>query len=92
MQRWGESYFETHAPVVNWLSVRLLLTLSVALDLDTRSIDFTMAYSQAKLKTRVFMDIPWGFEIEDANNRSACCMEFLTNWYGLKDGGLNWFE
>ena len=28
MQRWGESYFETYAPVVNWLSVRFLLTMS----------------------------------------------------------------
>ena len=64
MQGWGDAYFETHSPVVNWLSVRLLITLSVSMDLDTRSIDFTMAYPQAKLKNRVFMNIPWGFTIE----------------------------
>ena len=58
MQRWGKSYYETYAPVVNWLSVRFLLTMSIALDLDTRSIDFTMAYAQAPLKAPVYIEIP----------------------------------
>ena len=60
MQRWGESYYETHAPVVNWLSVRFLLTMSIALNLDTRSIDFTMACLQEKLKKDVYVETPWG--------------------------------
>ena len=38
------------------------------------------------------MEIPWGYEIQDEENRAAYCMELLTNWYGLKDGGLNWFD
>ena len=74
MQRWGESYFETYAPVVNWLSVRLLLTLSVAMNLETHSIDFTMVHPQAKLKNRVFMETPWGFKIEKEENTQAFCM------------------
>ena len=57
--------------------------------LDTRSIDFTMAYPQAKLKNRVFMDIPWGFTIEGESNPDAFYLELLTNWYGLRDAGLN---
>ena len=58
MQRWGEGYYETYSPVVNWLSIRFLLTMSVALELDTRSIDFTMAYPQADLKMNVCVDLP----------------------------------
>ena len=92
MQRWGEGYYETYSPVVNWLSIRFLLTMSVALDLDTCSIDFTMAYPQAHLKTDVYMEIPWGYEIEGEEHSSAFCMKLLTNWYGLRDAGLNWFD
>jgi len=32
MQTWGENYWETYAPVVNWLSVRTLFALSVIHD------------------------------------------------------------
>ena len=92
MQRWGESYFETCTPVVNQLSVRLLLTLSIVMHLETHSINFTIAYPQANLKTRVFMEIPWGYEILDKDNSKAFCMELLTNWCRLKDAGLNQYE
>ena len=62
------------------------------MNLDTESIEFTMACPQAKLKTRLFMEIPWGFQIENEAHSEMCCMELLTNWCGLRDGGLNWFE
>ena len=39
-QQHGISYFETYAPVVNWLSVRLLLILSVVHGWHSKSIDF----------------------------------------------------
>jgi len=29
MQRWGIDYWETYAPVVNWISVRLLMVLAI---------------------------------------------------------------
>ena len=29
MQRWGENYWETYAPVVNWISIRVLFILSL---------------------------------------------------------------
>ena len=74
MQRWGESYYETYALVVNWLSVRFLLTMSIALDLDTRSIDFTMAYAQALLKAPVYMEIPWGFKPAGIDHPDAYCL------------------
>ncbi len=28
MQTWGEKYWETYAPVVNWLSVRMMLAFN----------------------------------------------------------------
>lgn len=35
-QQWGENYWETFAPVVNWLSVRTMLVLSLIHDMNTR--------------------------------------------------------
>lgn len=92
MQRWGELHCETHAPAVNWLNVRFLLTMSVALDLDTRAIDFTMAYAQAPLKVPVCMEILWGFKPAEVNSPEAYCLKLLVNWCGLKDGGSNWYD
>ena len=44
MQRWGIGFWETYAPVVNWISVRLLLILAIIHGLDTKSIDFVLAF------------------------------------------------
>ena len=58
MQKWGESYYDTCSPVANRLSARFLMTMHVALDLETKSIDFAMTCSQEVLKTNAFMEIP----------------------------------
>ena len=62
MQRWGVDYSETYAPVVNWISVRLILAISVIHKLETKSIDFVLAFPQADLERDVFMELLYGFE------------------------------
>ena len=49
MQTWGENYWETYAPVVNWASVRMLLAVAKIHNLPSKSIDFVLAFPQAKL-------------------------------------------
>ena len=44
MQQWGVNYWETYAPVVNWISVRFLLVLSEIIGLESRAIDFVLAF------------------------------------------------
>ncbi len=66
MQQWGVNYWETYAPVVNWISVRFLLVLSEMLQLDTRAIDFVLAFPQADLDTPVYMCLPTGMVIDGA--------------------------
>lgn len=89
MQRWGENYWETYAPVVNWLSVRTLLVLSILLPLETRSIDFVLAFPQAKLDVDVYMEVPVGFTV-DQSRRYVLKLE--KNLYGLKQAAYNWYE
>ena len=57
MQGWGKSYYETYVPIVNWLSIRFLLTVVMNLKMETMSICFAMAHPQADLKTSFFMEV-----------------------------------
>lgn len=93
MQQWGVNYWETYAPVVNWMSVRILLAVASIHRLETRSIDFVLAFPQAKLDVDVFMELPIGIEIEDdVPNSHRYVLKLNRNLYGLKQGSANWFE
>ena len=61
-QQWGVNYWETYTPVANWTSVRLLLALAHIHGLESRSIDFVLAFSQAVLETEVYIEISYGFD------------------------------
>ena len=60
MQRWGIDYYETYAPVVNWISVRILLALSIIHKLESKSIDFVLAFPQADLERERYL---WNYHM-----------------------------
>ena len=45
MQTHGVNYWDTYAPTVNWISIRFLLVIAQILELDTKAIDFVLAFS-----------------------------------------------
>ena len=53
----------TYAPVITWLSVRILLILLVLHDLEARSIYFTLVFLQADLDVDIHMELPPVFYI-----------------------------
>ncbi len=70
MQRWGENYWETFSPVVNMISVKLLLVIAKIHGLKSKSIDFVLAFPQADLDVDIWMDLPIEFEpVEDPDPR-----------------------
>ena len=89
IQRWGVDYWETYAPVVNWISIRLLLILTVIHKLEIKSIDFVLAFPQAELKLNVFMELPYRFNI---GRKRQYVLQLKQNLYGLADASLNWFN
>ena len=91
MQQWGIHYWETFAPVVNWLSVRLVLVLAVLHNLPVRSIDFVLAFPQSDLDVPIFMELPAGFAMK-IGNKGEYVIELKKSLYGLKQAGLNWYE
>jgi hypothetical protein len=60
-QEAGVNYWDTYAPVVCWMSIRMMLVLTLAKKIHSRSIDFTLAYPQADLDVDIYLELPLGF-------------------------------
>jgi len=58
---------------------------------STRQIDFTLAYPQADAKSKLYMEIPHGFQLPEGG-RSNHCLKILKNIYGQKQAGWTWFQ
>ena len=71
MQLEGIDFFETYAPVVQWMTVRLMLILEVLLGLKSKQGDVAADFLHASLgeEEKVFVDIPWGLETKGKNGR-----------------------
>lgn len=94
MQQWGINYWETYAPVVNWISVRFLMIISEILGLETQAIDFVLAFPQAKLDVPVYMYLPAGMQLcgipDGAHHMYILKLE--RTLYGLKQTSANWYD
>ena len=82
----GLDVFETFAPVVDWITVRLLLILSMVLQLATQQVDYTNAFCQAPLDQMVFVELP--AEFESANK----VLLLQKSVYGLRQSPLNFYK
>ena len=93
MQQWGINYWETYAPVVNWISVRFLLILGEIAGLESRAIDFVLAFPQADLDVPVYMELPLGMEVSGNNGeRKQHLLLLRKSLYGLKQASANWHD
>ena len=54
--------FNRYAPVVSWITVHLLLVISLVFNLATQYVDYINAFCQAPLQQTVFIELPIGFE------------------------------
>jgi hypothetical protein len=91
-QEEGVNCWDTYAPVVCWMSVRMMLILNfLAEGLQSRSIDFTLAYPQAGLNVNIFLELPHCFRLKGFDKKDFV-RKLHKNLYGLKQAGYNWFE
>ena len=78
--------FDTYSPVVQWATVRLLLILSILLQLSTKQVDFTLAFVQAEAKPGTYIEMPDLFEKE------GYILELKRNLYGQQDSPIRFYE
>ena len=65
MQNEGMDFDETYVPVVNWITVRTLLILSLQLGLVTVQVDYTAAFPQSDLDQGVNVEMSKDFAEEN---------------------------
>ena len=58
----GKGLLGNYAPIVNWLSVRTQVTISMLNDLEDRSINSTLAFHQTKLGVNIYIELPARFD------------------------------
>lgn len=83
----GVDFSETYSPVVRMESVRNVLVIGVAGDLNINTYDADCAYLNGILKETIFMRQPPGYE--DGTDRVCRLGKTL---YGLKQSGREWHE
>ena len=57
--------------------------------LETKSINFVLAFPQVELRRNVYMEIPYGFHV---GRKGQYVLRLKINLYGLADASLNWFN
>jgi hypothetical protein len=92
MQTWGQNYWETYTPVVNWASVQMLLAIAKIHDLPSKGINFVLGFPQAELEVPVHMELPIGFVFENDERRGKYVLRLNKSLYGLKKASYNWFK
>jgi hypothetical protein len=92
MQLWGTNYWETYSSVVNMVKVHLILLLAQIYKLDSKAIDFVLAFPQAELDVDIWMYLPIGLQFNTENESKCCILKLNKSLYGLKQASLNWFE
>eukprot|EP00956_Cyclotella_meneghiniana_P017289 scaffold27981_cov37-Cyclotella_meneghiniana.AAC.20 len=71
MQTWGENYWETYSSVVNMPTVRLILAIAHIYKLDSKSIDFVLAFPQAELDVDIWIELPKRFVPKEDEDRPS---------------------
>jgi hypothetical protein len=89
MQTEGVDFFETYAPVVQWSTIRLLLSTVLTEGWTTRQVDYTNAFAQAELKEEVYVECPRLFGPQSGSDK---VLHLLKSLYGLRQAPRTFFE
>jgi hypothetical protein len=92
MQTLGKRYWKTYSPVVNMVTLRLILLLAQIYKLDSKAIDFVLAFPQAEFDVNIRMYLPIGFQVDTETESKMYILKLNKGLYGLKQASLNWFE
>ena len=87
MQREGKDYDEVFSPVAMYSSIRMMLAVAAAKDLELEAMDVETAYLHAPLNRSLYMKIPAGFVNVP---KGAVAILLKKSMYGLKQAGLLW--
>jgi hypothetical protein len=86
LQKEGEDYTETFAPVAKFTSIRTLLALAAALNLELDHMDVVTAFLNGNLKEELFLEPPEGVKVPPGK-----ILRLKKSLYGLKQSAREWY-
>ena len=75
---------EIFSPVARYESVRILLSIAAAYNIHIKQFDVKTAFLHGNLEENIYMEQPYGFEIDDR----VCHLQ--KGLYGLKQASRQW--
>ena len=89
----GVDFFETFAPVVQWVTIRLMLILECLLGLVSKQGDISCAFLHAHLEEneKVYLSMPQGFKQYDKRGREKV-LSMRRSIYGLRQAPRNFWK
>lgn len=92
-QRPGIDYEVTYSPVMDAITFRYLIGLTVSNNLDMYLMDVVTAYLYGSLDSDIYMKIPEGLKmIETSKPRDMYAIKLQRSLYGLKQSGRMWYN
>ncbi|KAD5507805.1 hypothetical protein E3N88_15508 [Mikania micrantha] len=91
----GVDYEETYSPVVDAITLRFLIGLTVSKGLKMRLMDVVTAYLYGTLENDIYMKIPKGLKMPEAlksTPKDMCSIKLKRSLYGLKQYGRMWYN
>ena len=89
----GVDFFSTYSPMATMTTVRMVLSIAVAMDLDCWHVDIPQAFVQSKIDTPIYLQLPDGITVDARypngkyDNR---VVRLLRALYGLKQSPQLW--
>ena len=94
-QRPGIDYEETYSPVMDGITFRFLISLTVSKGLDMRLMDVITTYLYGSIDNDIYIKILKGFTLPEMVNAKPCSMSLIKlqrSLYGLKQSGRMWYN
>ena len=88
-------YDETYLPMMDIITFRYLISLSVSEALDMHLMDVITAYLYGMLENDIYMKVPEGFQLPQVNTsqpRNMYLIKLRRSLYGLKQSGRMWYN
>ena len=85
----GVDYFQTYAPVVSWITVRMLIIFSALQNLSTIQVDYSNAFAQGHLSEAIYLKVPPSFVGKHGDDT---ILKLNRSLYGLRQAAICWFD
>ena len=88
----GVDFLNTHDPVAQSTTVRIMLVLHQMKGWDCRHLDCVLAFAQAPTDADACLKVPAGFHVEDSEGDDVSdehCLKLRKNCHGTRDAASN---